>query len=147
MYLSSYVFMPSKYASLCLLLNLESFRIHSHSSQILYMQMTLLANIYLLLQNQSSWNFSHSQTCAEQRKTWVAWHAYFQLRSKGCSFFFQLSCVNKYPSRSLLTTTSLTLCWWFHSLKWSKHSADVLPNVPKWRRAVMCLVENIHVLG
>lgn len=41
-------------------------------------------------------------------------------------------------SASLFFTLCI-LCWWFHCLKWPKHSGSILSRISKYRKSVMCL--------
>lgn len=97
-----------------------------HYSQILCLQICLLANIYLSPPNQYSWGFpGHSWRCMEWWKTCVAQRArpswggtrrrftlLFQLsKRKQASFSWSIWCH--------IFRIFCAVCWCFHCLKWS----------------------------
>lgn len=82
---------------------------------------------------------SHSHTCREWWKGWVAWSTYSQLRLNKVNLCLL--------SAFTLLIAYLVLCFsWFPCLKWPKYNADVLSTIPKRKKSLMHLMENIGVL-
>lgn len=74
-------------------------------------------------------------------------HAHSQLRSNKATLYLLVSALklNKHPSHSLLSgKICALLCILLFKIT-SKHNADMLSSVPKHMKALMCLVEKIHV--
>lgn len=67
-----------------------------------------------------------------------------------CSFCFSLHTVNKYSFQGLFSAQVFAfLCILLVILLFKmvpKHNAEVLSSIPEHKKAVMCLMEKIHVL-